>query len=88
MIVTPRPAVVTEDYVGQIEAVNTVEVRPRVGGVLEKQEAVEGDPVKQGQVLFTIDQQPYITALAQAKATQAQAQAAQSQPTRRAAGSG
>jgi membrane fusion protein (multidrug efflux system) len=82
MDVAPRPATVNIDYVGQIEAVNTVEVRPRVGGLLEKQAAVEGQRVARGQVLFQIDQQPYIAAVANAKASLAQAQAALDQSER------
>jgi membrane fusion protein (multidrug efflux system) len=78
----PQPAAVTEDYVAEIEAHNTVEVRPRVGGVLEQQAAREGDRVKPGQLLFVIDRQPYIAALAQAKANLAQAQAAVEQSKR------
>jgi hypothetical protein len=37
--VKPQAATVGTDYVVQTEAVNTVEIRPRVGGVLEKQAA-------------------------------------------------
>jgi len=74
--VTPQAATVTEDYVAETEAVNTVEIRPRVGGVLEKQLPNEGERLKVGELLFVIDQQPYIAALAQAKAALAQSQAA------------
>lgn len=74
--VKPRAATVGEDYVAQTEAVNTVEVRPRVGGVLEKQLPIEGEHLTVSEVLFVIDQQPYIAALAQARATLAQSQAA------------
>ncbi len=35
--VAPQAATVAENYVAETEAVNTVEIRPRVGGVLEKQ---------------------------------------------------
>jgi membrane fusion protein (multidrug efflux system) len=76
LAVTPQPAVVTEDYVAQTEAVNTVEIRPRVGGVLEKQVPIEGERLKTGELLFVIDQQPYIAALSQAKAALAQSEAA------------
>ncbi len=75
-LVTPQAATVTEDYVAQTEAVNTVEIRPRVGGVLEKQVPIEGEHLKTGALLFVIDQQPYIAALAQAKAALAQSEAA------------
>lgn len=74
--VVPQPATVFTDYVAQTEAVNTVEIRPRVGGVLEKQLPIEGERVKVGALLFVIDQQPYIAALAQAKAALAQSEAA------------
>jgi predicted small lipoprotein YifL len=74
--VKPQAATVGTDYVAQTEAVNTVEIRPRVGGVLEKQVPIEGERLKVGEVLFVIDQQPYIAALAQAQAALAQSQAA------------
>src|SRR5882724_2113454 len=76
VIIAPHPATVTEDYVAETEAINTVEIRPRVGGVLEKANAVEGKRLKTGDVLFEIDPQPYIQALAQAKAALEQDQAA------------
>ena len=74
--VKPQAATVAENYVAQTEAVNTVEIRPRVGGVLEKQLPIEGERLKVGELLFVIDQQPYIAALAQAKAALAQSEAA------------
>ncbi len=72
--VKPQAATVGADYVAQTEAVDTVEVRPRVGGVLEKQVPIEGEHLKVDEVLFVIDQQPYIAALAQPQATLAQSQ--------------
>ena len=77
-----RPISITEEYPAQIEASNTVEIRPRVGGVLERQSAVEGQRVRAGQVLFEIDSQPYRAALAQAEAALALAEAAQAQAVR------
>jgi membrane fusion protein, multidrug efflux system len=76
VLVTPKPATFTEDYVAQTEAINTVEIRPRVGGVLEKQVPAEGEKVRVGELLFVIDRQPFIAALAQAKANLAQSEAA------------
>ncbi|QHS09766.1 efflux RND transporter periplasmic adaptor subunit [Sinimarinibacterium sp. NLF-5-8] len=70
----PRPATVEVEYVAETEASNTAEIRPRVGGLLERQSAVEGQAVKKGQLLFEIDRQPYVVALEQAKAALAQAQ--------------
>jgi len=74
--VQPHPVTFPEDYVAQTEAVNAVEIRPRVGGMLEKRVPVEGERVKAGDLLFIIDRQPYIAALAQAKAALAQSEAA------------
>lgn len=80
--VQPRAATVTEDYVAQTEARETIEIRPRVGGLLEKRSALEGEQVHRGQLLFAIDPQPYIAALAQARAALAQSQAAREQAGR------
>jgi hypothetical protein len=46
--VTPQAATVFADYVAQTEAVNAVEIRPRVGGVLRKQVTIEGERVNVG----------------------------------------
>jgi membrane fusion protein, multidrug efflux system len=73
--VAAAPITVFEEYVGQTEAVDTVEIRSRVGGILERQTFEDGSQVKKGDLLFVVDQQPYITALAQAKAALGQAQA-------------
>jgi membrane fusion protein (multidrug efflux system) len=77
-----HPVAVSEEYPAQFEASNTVEIRPRVGGVLERQAAVEGQHVKSGQILFEIDPEPYRAALAQAQAALAQAEAAKAQAIR------
>lgn len=80
--VEPRAATVTAEYVAQVEASNIVEIRARVGGLLEKQVAVEGQEVRKGQVLFAIDRQPYVVALEQARAALAQAESARQQAER------
>lgn len=80
--ITPRAIDVTADYVAQTEALNEVELRPRVGGLLETQAVVEGSRVKKGQLLFVIDAQPYTVAVSQAKAALALAQAALDQSDR------
>jgi membrane fusion protein (multidrug efflux system) len=80
--VTPRAAIVTEDHVAQTEARNAIEIRPRVGGLLEKQNVVDGQRVHRDELLFVIDSQPYIAAQAQAQATLAQTQAARDQSER------
>jgi multidrug efflux system membrane fusion protein len=55
-------------YTGRIEAVHTVELRPRVGGALDKVLFREGLTVPQGTPLFQIDPRPYTIALRRAEA--------------------
>ena len=71
-----QPIQVFEEYVGQTEAVDTVEIRARISGLLDRQGFEDGARVKRGDLLFVIDPQPYVAALAQAKAALAQTQAA------------
>lgn len=63
------------EFSGRLRAVEDVEVRPRVSGVIEKVHFREGDIVKQGDKLFTIDTRPFKAAFDQADAALASAQA-------------
>jgi RND family efflux transporter MFP subunit len=62
-----------DEFTGHFEAVNSVEVRPRVGGFLQRVGFVEGSIVHQGDVLFVIDQRPYEAEVARTEAILAQA---------------
>ena len=62
-----------DEFTGHFEAVNSVEVRPRVGGFLQRVGFVEGAMVHQGDVLFVIDQRPYEAEVSRAEAVLAQA---------------
>lgn len=75
----PMPVVI--DAVGTVESEHSVAVRPQTSGVLEAVLFKEGDPVKQGQVLFRIDARPMTASVEQARAGLArdQAQLAQAQ---------
>ncbi len=64
-----------DDYVGRFAAVNSVEVRARVSGYLDGVHFKDGQLVKQGDLLFTIDKRPFQNALDQAQATLTQAKA-------------
>jgi RND family efflux transporter MFP subunit len=64
-----------DDYVGRFEAVQSVEVRPRVTGYLQRVHFTDGQYVRAGQPLFTIDPRTANAALAQARAQQARAEA-------------
>lgn len=63
------------EYAGRAAGIREVEVRARVGGILQKRMFVEGQAVKEGDVLFQIDPAPYEAALSQARAQLQQEQA-------------
>jgi multidrug efflux system membrane fusion protein len=69
-IAQPVSQTVTEwdEYTGHIEAVNSVEVRARVSGYLEKVNFKAGDKVSKGDLLFVIDPKPFIAQLNYAEA--------------------
>jgi membrane fusion protein, multidrug efflux system len=64
-----------DEYVGRFVAVEFVEMRARVPGYLEAIHFQDGQMVKAGDLLFTIDRRPFQIALAQAQASLAQARA-------------
>jgi RND family efflux transporter MFP subunit len=63
------------DFTGRTAAVDSVEVRARVWGYLQKVNFKEGDLVQKGDVLFELDPRPYQTLLDQANAKVAQDEA-------------
>jgi RND family efflux transporter MFP subunit len=63
-----------DDYVGRFEASRSVEVRPRVSGQITAVHFTDGQTVRKGQILFTIDPRPFAAALAEARAGLASAQ--------------
>lgn len=73
--VSAAPVTVFEEFTAQTEAVDTVEIRARVGGILERQGFADGAHVKKDDMLFVIDQQSFIAALTQARANLALAEA-------------
>jgi RND family efflux transporter MFP subunit len=72
---TQRTIIDTDEYVGRFVAVDAVEVRARVSGYLEKVHFTDGQMIKQGDLLFSIDRRPFQNALDQARANLAQARA-------------
>ena len=79
-VAVPVEQTVTDhvDFSGKTAAVESVELRARVGGYLQTVQYKEGNEVKKDKVLFGIDPRPYQTELDHA---QARVQAAQSQVT-------
>ena len=62
------------EFTGHFEAVQRVEIRPRVSGYISSVDFVQGHEVRQGDTLFVIDPRPYEAAYRQARAQLAQAQ--------------
>jgi RND family efflux transporter MFP subunit len=77
-VATPLSAMVTDwdDYTGRFEASQAVEVRPRVSGQLVGVHFKDGDVVRKGQLLFTIDPRPFAAQLAEVRAQVASASTA------------
>jgi RND family efflux transporter MFP subunit len=64
-----------DEFTGRLEAVESVEVRPRVTGYIDSVNFAEGSVVKKGDLLFVIDQRPYRAELEKAQAELARATA-------------
>src|SRR6266540_3671691 len=54
-----REVVEWDEYIGRLESPETVEIRARVSGYLDKVHFKEGKEVKKGDLLITIDRRPY-----------------------------
>src|SRR6266702_6322370 len=75
MEVKTGPVTVYNEYVAQTQAPDAIEIRAQVTGLLERQLFADGARVRKGDVLYVVDQRPFESQLAQAKAGLAQAQA-------------
>ena len=62
-----------DEFTGRFEAVERVEVRPRVSGYISSVNFGEGSEVRKGDVLFVIDPRPYLAERDKARAQLAQA---------------
>lgn len=77
-VAAPLSRAVTQwdDYAGRFAPSQTVEIRPRVSGSVTAIHFRDGDYVQKGQLLFTIDQRPFLAAMAEARASTASARSA------------
>jgi RND family efflux transporter MFP subunit len=62
-----------DEFTGRIQAIDSVEIRPRVSGYIERVAFTEGGLVKKGDLLFVIDPRPYRAELSKAQADAAAA---------------
>jgi len=76
MTVSPHDVPVSFEYVAQAKSSQLVNIQARVSGFLDRRLYTEGAVVKEGQVLFQMDDKPFKTQLYQAKAALAQQEAA------------
>jgi membrane fusion protein, multidrug efflux system len=74
--VVSRSIVEWDEFSGRVEAIEYVDIRPRVAGTIVGVHFKEGQLVKAGDLLFSIDPRPYQAELARAEAEKAQAAAA------------
>lgn len=70
-----QPVSVVSELTGRTTAAMSAEVRPQVGGIIQKRLFTEGDTVKAGQALYQIDPSSYRAAFDEAAAALKQAQA-------------
>src|SRR5512135_1246275 len=71
--VVERDVAEWDEFSGRLEAVEHVDIRPRVSGYLQGIHFKQGAEVKKGELLFTIDPRPYQAELARAEAALASA---------------
>ena len=64
-----REVIDSDEFIGRFQAVDEVSVRSRVGGYLQEVHFKDGTMVKQGDLLFVIDQRPFITTLNESTAS-------------------
>lgn len=80
--ITPQDLPVEREYIGQTKGSREVEIRPRVGGIIEKRLYEEGATVTAGAVLFQLDPKSYEAQLAAAEAVLARTRAQRNQAER------
>jgi membrane fusion protein (multidrug efflux system) len=75
VILHAQPVSLTTELPGRTTPFRVAEIRPQVGGILQKRLFTEGNAVKEGQLLYQIDPAPYQAALASTEASLQHAEA-------------
>ncbi len=73
--IKPQSQVLTTELAGRTQAFMVAQIRPQVGGIVQRRLFVEGADVKLGQALYQLDAASYTAALAQSQASLAKARA-------------
>ncbi len=68
-LATQKTVPVRLTAIGNVEAYSTIQVKSQIGGLLVKVHFREGQDVRKGQLLFTIDPRPYEAQIKQAEST-------------------
>lgn len=82
LTIAPQDLPIEREHIGQTRGSREVEIRPRVGGIIEQRLYDEGSHVEAGQVLFQLDPKSYEAQLAAAEAVLARARATRNQTER------
>jgi membrane fusion protein (multidrug efflux system) len=75
VIAEPQRVEVAQELPGRISPTRVAEVRPRIGGIVERRVFTQGSTVEAGDVLYELDPLPYEVAVDAARATVARAEA-------------
>src|SRR5437016_7667422 len=75
MTVSPRDVPIYKEWIGTLDGFVNAQIRAQVAGYLLKQDYIEGNQIKKGDLLFEIDPRPFEAALEQAKGKLAQDEA-------------
>lgn len=75
VIVQPERVAITTELAGRTSAFLVAEVRPQVGGIIQKRLFTEGSDVKAGEVLYQIDPAGFQAAYSSARAALAKSEA-------------
>lgn len=67
--IKPQSQVLTTELAGRTQAFMVAQIRPQVGGIVQRRLFVEGADVKAGQALYQLDAASYTAALAQSEAS-------------------
>ncbi|SHF98688.1 membrane fusion protein, multidrug efflux system [Microbulbifer donghaiensis] len=76
LVVREQPVIPRFEYVGRVQATDELNVRPRVEGNIQGRYFEEGSLVKEGELLYEIDPQPFIATLENRRAAESRARAA------------